>query len=60
MTSSYPSAHLGHPIALGLIERGRARQAAGETVAIYAMGRRLAAKIVAPVFHDPKGERLHG
>ncbi len=60
VTSSYMSPTLGRSIALGLIERGRARQAAGETVAIYAMGRRLAAKIVAPVFHDPKGERLHG
>jgi sarcosine oxidase subunit alpha len=60
VTSSYMSPTLGRSIALGLIERGRARQAAGETVAIYAMGRRLSAKIVAPAFHDPKGERLHG
>ena len=60
VTSSYMSPTLGRSIALGLIERGRERQAAGETVAIYAMGRRLQAKIVPPVFHDPKGERLHG
>jgi sarcosine oxidase subunit alpha len=60
VTSSYMSPTLGRSIALGLIERGRERQAAGVTVAIYAMGRRLSAKIVAPAFHDPKGERLHG
>ncbi len=48
VTSSYMSPTLGRSIALGLIERGRERQAAGETVAIYAMGRSLAAKIVAP------------
>ncbi|HEY7688977.1 MAG TPA: sarcosine oxidase subunit alpha family protein, partial [Dongiaceae bacterium] len=60
VTSSYMSPTLGRSFALGLIERGRARQAAGETVAIYSMGRRLQAKVVAPAFYDPKGERLHG
>jgi len=60
VTSSYMSPALGRSIALGLIERGRERQAAGETVALYALGRRLQAKIVAPAFYDAKGERLHG
>ena len=56
VTSSYFSACLGHPIALGLVNRGRARR--GETVyAALRDGRYVGVKIVSPVFYDPKGER---
>mgnify|MGYP001824313197 CR=1 FL=1 len=58
VTSSYFSACLGHPVALALVERGRARK--GET--IYAAVRDrdpVAVEIVSPVFYDPKGERQH-
>lgn len=58
VTSSYASATLGHPIALGLVAGGHARK--DET--IYALptdGRRIPVKITSPVFYDPKGERQH-
>ncbi len=54
--SSYYSACLGHPIALGLVAGGRSKK--GET--LYAMqsdGSSTAVKIVSPVFYDPKSER---
>ena len=56
VTSSYASATLGHPIALGLVAGGHARK--DET--IYALptdGRRIPVKITSPVFYDPQGER---
>jgi sarcosine oxidase subunit alpha len=56
VTSSYRSATLEHPIALGLVANGHARK--DET--LYALptdGRRIAVKITSPVFYDPKGER---
>jgi sarcosine oxidase subunit alpha len=58
VTSSYASATLRHPIALGLVAGGHARK--DET--IYALptdGRRIPVKITSPVFYDPKGERQH-
>ena len=56
VTSSYASARLGQPIALGLVASGRTRKE--ETVyAVPADGRRIPAKIVSPVFYDPKGDR---
>ena len=56
VTSSYPSACLGHPIALGLVSGGRARR--GETIyAALRDGRFVKVKIAASVFYDPKGER---
>jgi sarcosine oxidase subunit alpha len=55
VTSSYHSAHLGHPIALGLIEGGVERG----TVEIEHLGRSFAARLVPPCFLDPKGERLN-
>jgi len=56
VTSSYGSATLGHPIALGLVAGGHSRK--DET--IYALptdGRRIPVKITSPVFYDAKGER---
>jgi sarcosine oxidase subunit alpha len=59
VTSAYRSATLGHPIALGLLESGRARM--GDTVFATSLeGAPLALEVVSPVFLDPKGERLHG
>jgi len=56
VTSAYESACLGYPIALALVNGGRART--GETVFASASdGSVVAAEIVSPVFYDPKGER---
>jgi sarcosine oxidase subunit alpha len=55
VTSSYHSAHLGHPIALGLIEGGVERG----TVEIEHLGQSFSARLVSPCFLDPKGERLN-
>ena len=57
VTSSYFSPTLRRPIALGLIERGAARQ--GDTVKFQYLGREREATIVAPCFIDPEGTRLH-
>ena len=58
VTSSYYSARLERPIALGMVKGGAKRL--GETVYCpLADGRVLKATIVESVFYDPKGERLH-
>jgi sarcosine oxidase subunit alpha len=57
VTSSYCSATLGRPIALALVNGGRARM--GDAIyAPMAKGVRQA-RIVPPVFYDPEGGRLH-
>jgi sarcosine oxidase subunit alpha len=58
VTSSYPSATLGRPIALAMVERGRARH--GETIHAPLPGRTISAEIVLPVFYDPEGTRRDG
>jgi sarcosine oxidase subunit alpha len=59
VTSSYLSPTLGRSIALALLAGGRGRT--GETVTLPLEGNRAAkAKVVAPVFYDPEGARLHG
>ena len=55
VTSSYLSAQLGHPIALGLIEGGVERG----TVEIEHLGQSFNARLVPPCFLDLKGERLN-
>ena len=56
VTSSYYSACLDSPVALALVERGRARK--GETLhAMLLDGSSIAAEIRSPVFYDPKGMR---
>jgi sarcosine oxidase subunit alpha len=57
VTSSFRSPSLGHGIALGLIENGRAR--IGQSVVFEHLGRRLSGRVVAPCFMDPEGRRLH-
>lgn len=56
VTTSYFSPTLGRPIALGLVENGRARL--GDIIDIHHLGSRRRARIVEPCFLDPKGERL--
>ena len=55
VTSSYHSAHLGYPIALGLIEGGVERG----TIEVEHLGQDFKARLVPPCFLDPKGERLN-
>jgi sarcosine oxidase subunit alpha len=57
VTSSYPSATLGRPVALALIEDGRRR--IGEVLEFEHLGARRQGTIVAPCAYDPDGARLH-
>jgi sarcosine oxidase subunit alpha len=57
VTSSCRSVHLGHPVALGLIEGGPKR--AGTELEFEHLGQPFRGWIVAPCFLDPKGERLN-
>ncbi len=58
VTSSYPSATLGHSIALALVEGGRARM--GTLLHVPMPDRSIAVRVVAPVFYDEAGARLNG
>ena len=58
VTSSCHSPALGHPIALAMLRAGARRL--GEEVALYHLGRRFSARVVATPFLDPRGERLSG
>ena len=58
VTSAYWSPTTGGPIALALVENGRART--GETVFVPMPEGAVAARVVSPVFHDPEGKRLNG
>ncbi|OYU50069.1 MAG: sarcosine oxidase subunit alpha [Rhizobiales bacterium PAR1] len=58
VTSSYWSETCGRSIALAVIANGRAR--VGEVLHIPMPGGAIAVTVVAPVFYDPKGERLNG
>ena len=58
VTSSYLSACVGHPIALGLVAGGRKRT--GDTIYAALRGRDpLPVQIASPVFYDPSGQRQH-
>jgi sarcosine oxidase, subunit alpha len=57
VTSSCASEALGRGVALGLARAGRARL--GETVRVYSLGHSWPARIVAPSWYDPAGERLN-
>ena len=57
VTSSYRSAHLGHPIALGLIEGGLDRP--NGALELEHLGKAYCGRIVPPCFLDPKGARLN-
>ena len=58
VTSAYWSPALGRSIALALLAGGRTRH--GERLHVPLPGRAAAVTVTAPVFVDPKGERLHG
>ncbi len=58
VTSSYRSAALGRTFAMALLAGGRARH--GSTVIVDVDGREVAARVVEPVFYDPKNERRDG
>lgn len=58
VTSSYVSPNLNRPIALALLENGRARM--GETVRLFDDGLVREAEVAAPCAFDPEGDRLHG
>jgi sarcosine oxidase subunit alpha len=57
VTSSYWSEAAGRPIALALVAGGRAR--IGETLQVPMPAGDVPVEVVAPVFVDAKGERLH-
>lgn len=58
VASAYEITTLGRPIALALVENGRARL--GETIFAPAPGGAIACTIVTPEFYDPQGARLQG
>ncbi len=58
ITTSAYSPTVGRSIALAMISGGRAR--IGDVVELFDRGRVSQAKVCAPVFHDPAGEKLHG
>jgi sarcosine oxidase subunit alpha len=58
VTSAYRSPTLGRPIALAMLENGRARL--GETLTAPLLTNDVGVRVVAPVFLDPAGERLNG
>jgi sarcosine oxidase, subunit alpha len=57
VTSAYWSPALGHSIALALVRGGR--ELMGRRLFVPMPDRTLAVTVVAPVFYDPAGERLH-
>jgi sarcosine oxidase subunit alpha len=57
VTSAYASSVLGHPIALAMIEGGRAR--IGETLYVPMPGGEVAVEVTAAVFYDKEGARIN-
>jgi sarcosine oxidase subunit alpha len=60
VTSVAPSPTLGHWIALGFLKRGRARLGEELRLDDGLRGRRVACRVVDPVFLDPAGGRMRG
>ncbi|MCE2645383.1 MAG: 2Fe-2S iron-sulfur cluster-binding protein [Burkholderiaceae bacterium] len=58
VTSSCFSPALGHPVALGMLQRGRQRL--GERITVWHMGASIEAVVTATPFFDVAGERLRG
>jgi sarcosine oxidase subunit alpha len=58
VTSAYWSGAVNEPIALALIAAGRKRT--GEILLVPMPDRSVAVEVVAPIFYDPEGQRLHG
>ncbi len=57
VSSTTYSPALGHPIALALIQNGKARMGEDVQVVNHLENQTLMAQIVSPYFFDPKGER---
>lgn len=57
VTSSYWSETLGRPIALALVRGGRDRT--GTRLSVPTQAGVVAVEVVAPIFYDPKGTRVH-
>lgn len=57
VTSSYESSAVGRPIALAMVEGGRARL--GERLCVPMPGRSIAVEVVEPVFFDKENARVH-
>ncbi|MGI9365948.1 MAG: sarcosine oxidase subunit alpha [Rhizobiaceae bacterium] len=58
VTSSYWSGTLSKSIALALVEDGR--KLSGETLFVPLEDEVVEVEVTGTIFHDPKGERLHG
>jgi sarcosine oxidase subunit alpha len=58
VTSAYDSPTTGKPIALALLENGRART--GETLYVPMPDGPITVTVVDPVFYDTEGKRLNG
>ncbi len=58
VTSAYDSPTLKKPIAMALLENGRARH--GETLYVPMPGGAISVTVVDPVFYDTEGKRLNG
>ena len=59
ITSSYFSSTLKKPIALALVQDGRARIGSIVQVALPIEQRNVSARVVSSVFYDPEGERIN-
>ncbi|MBV8915428.1 MAG: sarcosine oxidase subunit alpha, partial [Acetobacteraceae bacterium] len=57
VTSAYEATTLGYPIALAVLEDGRAR--VGQTLTVPLLSGPVPVRVTAPVFLDPEGARLH-
>ena len=58
VTSAYWSPTVGAPIALAMVEDGRALM--GRTIFVPMPDGAIPARVVSPVFHDAEGKRIHG
>jgi methylglutamate dehydrogenase subunit C len=59
VTSACFSPHMGHPIALALLENAEAQAGATLYARFPLRNETVAVKVVRPVFVDPEGKRLH-
>ena len=60
VSSATPSEFLGHPVALGFLENGAARQGEELVAASPLSGDFVRVRVVAPMFVDPDNARLKG
>jgi sarcosine oxidase subunit alpha len=58
VTSAYSASTVGYPIALAMIEGGRARM--GASLYVSTPTGDIEVEVASPVFHDPEGVRING